>query len=989
MNWSNGRAPSGATAVAQFGASRTTTINFNTTTTLGTLQFDAGAPAYVFNIGSANALTLSGTGVRNLSTNVSTFNVSGRLNFTGGASAANAILSTAAGGIIDFSGVTSGTPTAGSIAGAGTFYLGTNGLEVGSLSSNTTLSGSILNGSGAKGSLRKVGTGTLTLTGRSAFTGTTTISGGSLDVLGGGRLEGTSAVTLGDLSNETGTLRVSGAQSRVTTTGSVIAGNAGRGTITLEDGGTLTASSVILGSQARSAGTLNLGTGGGAGVLSTVSVVGGAGSGSVVNINHTQSSYTVSANLLSALTLNHNGSGTTTLTGTNSYSGGTNLNAGTLRVGASNSLGGAASALNFNGGTLQTSATITNFNHAITLGVRGGTLDTGSFSVTVTTPVSGSGRLTKTGSGILTLNGVSSHTGGTTVREGTLRGTTSSLVGDIVNDASIVFLQTTSGTYAGRMSGTGSLTKLNAGNLTLTGTNSFTGSTTVSSGMLTVNGSLASGVTVGESGALAGVGTISGVVNIAGALAPGATDSNSIGTLTVRNNVTFAPGSVFRVDANSSGRADRLDATGSLAIDGATMEVVADPSGNWQPNTSYTVMTAGRGVRGEFLDVTTDLAFLTPSLSYGANEVALTLTRNDVGFSSVARNSTQLATARYLQSVDSRSGTSNNVVRAVTQSSASQARSLFEQVSGAELAGLSRMSKENTTKLFDVVASRGDEGRGMWMQALSEGTDPVVAAAREGQRSSTPGWRSSGIVSGIDTAVGDAARLGFGVSYANTDVSLDDEQSIARVQTPQAMIYGSATRGAVQVDVVTAFGRPEYRARRQLSALGGGAAVSEHSATELSLHARLTPAAQTLIADGFEPMLAFSYVRSNENRFTEAGSDASLSVAERRSQWFTSDLGVRFTRELVGSGRVLQMQAVWSRDLLGNPSDFTASLAGDDSGEAFSVAGRRAPRDGLQFGVTLNGRTPRDYSFQLNAAYDESALTASRGSVIARVVRAW
>ncbi len=91
----------------------------------------------------------------------------------------------------------------------------------------------------------------------------------------------------------------------------------------------------------------------------------------------------------------------------------------------------------------------------------------------------GTGSLTVSGTGNVTLSGRNNYSGGTTVSSGILTGTTGSLQGGITDNAAVVFNQSTNGTYAGNMIGSGSLTLSGTGNVTLSGTNSYSGGTTV------------------------------------------------------------------------------------------------------------------------------------------------------------------------------------------------------------------------------------------------------------------------------------------------------------------------------------------------------------------------------------------------------------------------------------------------------------------------------------------------------------------------------
>lgn len=194
-------------------------------------------------------------------------------------------------------------------------------------------------------------------------------------------------------------------------------------------------------------------------------------------------------------------------------------------------------------------------------------------------------------------------------------GTSGTVSGNIINDGALFFNRSDAVTYAGIVSGTGTLTKQGAGILTLTGASTFTGGTNVSSGTLLVNGSLTSAVTVANGATLGGTGSV-GSTNVNGTLSPGG--DGAIGTLTVNGNLVFGAGSTFRVDVGN-GVADRVNVTGTATLAGG---VAAFTSGSVFTAGTYTLLNAAGGVSGTFNPLTT-----TPNsgaqLRYDANNVYL------------------------------------------------------------------------------------------------------------------------------------------------------------------------------------------------------------------------------------------------------------------------------------------------------------------------------------------------------------------------------
>jgi fibronectin-binding autotransporter adhesin len=411
---------------------------------------------------------------------------------------------------------------------------------------NVTVAG-VISGSGSLTQNDTSATpGTVTLTAADNYTGGTTITSGALQ-LGDGATAGSIVGNVAD----NGTLVFDEPGTGNTT----FAGNISDGGGLTQNGpGTviLTGTSTYTGQTTINQGTLQIGNGGTAGSISASSNISDGGtlafneSGSLLIANNISGSGNVA----------QIGSGTTILTGANSYGGTTTISAGVLQVGN----GGTAGSLGNNGNISD-----------------GGTLAFDrSDTVTYTGVISGSGGLTQMGAGTLILTGANSFNGTTTISQGTLQlgngGTSGSVAGNVTDNGTLAFDQSGPVTYAGMISGNGALTQMGSGTLILTGANTYSGATTISSGTLQVGTGGTSGAIGG--GAISDDGILaidrSDTVTIAGAITgSGAVQQNGAGTTVLTGADNYAGGTAINagtLQIGNDGTAGSI--TGDVADNG-------------------------------------------------------------------------------------------------------------------------------------------------------------------------------------------------------------------------------------------------------------------------------------------------------------------------------------------------------------------------------------------------------------------------------------
>jgi autotransporter-associated beta strand protein len=208
-----------------------------------------------------------------------------------------------------------------------------------------------------------------------------------------------------------------------------------------------------------------------------------------------------------------------------------------------------------------------------------------SGSATLSGALTGSGGITFTGSGTTVLTGTNTYTGGTTVSSGTLQGNTTSIQGAITNNGKVVFDQPSTGTFSGTIAGSGAVVVQNAGTVVLTGSNTYTGGTTVNSGTLQGNTTSLQGSITNNgkvvfdqpstgtfSGVIAGSGSVvvqnSGTVVLTGSNSYSGGTTVSGGTLSVAGTAPTGTGDVVITSAAT------LMGTGTIAGNGTVSGVL-------------------------------------------------------------------------------------------------------------------------------------------------------------------------------------------------------------------------------------------------------------------------------------------------------------------------------------------------------------------------------------------------------------------------------
>ena len=502
--------------------------------------------------------------------------------------------------------------------------------------------------------------------------------------------------------------------------------------------------------------------------------------------------------------------------------------------------------------------------------------------------------------------------------------------------------------FSGEVSGVGGLTKTGTGKLTVSGANSYTGDTVVDAGTLEFTGNRSLGVFEVKENAF----------------------------LNVTGDLTLSNSSIYKVHANSLGESGKVAVTGTANLDG-TVQVKADSSGTWNETTDYEILSA-TAVNGTFDSVSSDLAFLDPTLSYEANKVNLTLTRNSTTYSTVANNSVSKSVGSVLDNVTSPNAHMQNLITTLNGMNNTQAQTALTQLAGTPLAstatsiptaiqstfssgiasrfaslrsdslGLGGLSFVDAGDMHNTYKMLKDEGLAnenglivpnneyfsMWSRVIGSKTK----TDSDGIRASSD-VLTKGLQIGVDK---NSEDLVFGVSYAylSSDTSFSNNEAASDTNSHILGLYADKSIGAWGIKPTLSLSKNSTDANRDTPT---GTASSD--ANSYGLNFDLDIGYEFDVSNDLliEPSLLAGVAYFKQNGYSESGAGGSnLSIKSYSATTYNLGTGVKATKlfkendQILGS---LELSLSYKREFGDTNKPLSASFSAAPSAGSFSING--------------------------------------------------
>lgn len=721
--------------------------------------------------------------------------------------------------------------------------------------------------------------------------------------------------------------------------------------------------------------------------------------------------------------LTKSGAGLLTLTGIETYTGPTEITGGGLIIGNGTTPGTSIAssgsvlvnndtvlAINLKSGeTFGNSVTDNGYVATIAAGIN-----------TLSGVLSGSGALIQSGSGTTILSGVNTYTGPTTILNGTLQvgdGSTGSIaastpvtvtdgtlvinLGDggtftnnVANNSLIATVASGTNTLSGVISGTGALEQAGVGTTILTGSNTYTGATTVILGTLDIEGSIAGDAYV-AGGTLRGNGLISGDLTNRSLVIPG--NEVAPGALIIGGNYTQTESGTLGIRIASTSSFDRLIVGGGANLNGT---LTVGYSGGFQakPGDAFEIISTQTGVTGQFSQVDIASPLLTLAVVYQPDSVTLKVEQgsietviNDAYLTTMPGEelANEVAVAHALDELASEKPNSALILELDTLTTVTDVAQAIHLISPEDLAvifnagmAISNIQVGNIERRLDEARSGSggfsDSGLRLTDSHGAENYDnssknvrpldgkrmidkdmrgPITENSKRwgffaagvgefGDVENTASARGSefttgGVTVGADYRLTEHFILGATMGYANTTSDLNRGGHI-NIDSGKGSLYATVFDKGFYVNGIVGGGESSYETRRRTF---GGIARGDTNGEDVN----------ALIGAGYDhhiggltvgPIASIQYTQVSLDGFTEKGSLAPLHINSQSQDSLASNLGARACYA-VNVGHVIvtpEIRAQWQHEYLDDRAGIGSSFAGGDS---FTVYGPHIGRDAL------------------------------------------
>ena len=653
---------------------------------------------------------------------------------------------------------------------------------------------------------------------------------------------------------------------------------------------------------------------------------------------------------------------------------------------ASQSSAGTARIANSDGGIVLFAANSTAGNAVIT-----STRGTALFSAALFTGMSNAGNahITNDVGGTAQFNAGTSAGTATLVNQGGSIATFSiaSFVNALLNPATVAPSANEVGitSFVGSSAGTARITN-NSGGVT-----AFLLDSTAGAATIVTNAGGATYFTGASSG-----GASSLIVNAGGTLD---LTAHEAGTLTA-GTLVQAAGSVYRI-AVSPGQSTTLALSGTASLQGAILQAAPAAANYWR-NPTYKVLSAAGGVSGAFA-IAGSFAFLTPTLSYDANNAWLTLSQS---FARGGQTANQRAVGAALdRSAPSASGDLDTVIGTLAVAAAGQGPQVLNALSGQPYADFATLNVQTGYAFLNAVSAQIAAVRagapmarvalaeacqaacltapggtiGAWMSALG-GTGSVLGDANAG----TLTYNLGGVAAGADYRPDPRVLLGASIGYVTGSQWVNGFDLRGTTDVFSASLYASFVADAFYVDGAAGYANATNRLTRNivLPGLATRTASGQASINQFlgQIEAGYRFAFAALAPDlSLTPFARLQGATTNQPGFAESGAGSlNLLVASQITNSLRSTLGADLKATL---GPIdLALRLGWLHEYADTSRPLTASFAGAP-GISYTLLGAMPQRDSAVLGLAANAtvasatRLYLRYEGEVGGGTDNHALT--------------